>query len=478
MAIPRRVWKAQFGDWYREILDTAKIIDYRYPIKGCGVWMPYGFQLREHVLQVIRDRLDSTGHQEMLFPLLIPEDLIAKEATHIASFEEEAYWITHGGHDALGVKLALRPTSETAITPMVKLWIRSHADLPLLIYQIGSIFRYETKATRPLIRVREVTTFKEAHTFHSSHEEAQAQVAAANALYAQIFDALCVPFVVSERPAWDRFAGALATFAFDTLFPDGRCLQIGTSHDLGQNFARAFDLTVEDPAGRQDFVWQTSYGISERAVAAVIAVHGDDRGLVLPPAIAPIQVIVVPIHYKGVEAQIESECRRVKDALAREGLRVEIDARPKMTPGAKFYEWEAKGVPLRIEIGPRDVKQGQVTLARRDTGAKTPCARDALTVVATTLAEIEDTLRTRAQQAMASRIVTTGDLEEAKRVLNAEGGIVETPWCGETTCGQRIEAEVDARVLGRPIDAGGRGAGDCPACGAPGGHWMRVARTY
>jgi len=478
MAIPRRVWKEQFGDWYREMIDTAKIIDYRYPIKGCGVWMPYGFKLRERVLQVIRGFLDGTGHQEMLFPTLIPEDLIAKEATHIKSFEEEAYWITHGGKDALGVKLALRPTSETAITPMVKLWIRSHADLPLKIYQVGSIFRYETKATRPLIRVREVTTFKEAHTFHSSHAEARDQVATANAIYAKIFDAFCVPFVVSERPAWDRFAGALATFAFDTIFPDGRCLQIGTSHDLGQNFSQAFDLTIEDLEGKQDFVWQTSYGISERAIAAVIAVHGDDRGLVLPPNIAPIQVIIVPIYYKGFEAQIDSECYRVTPALSQEGIRVEIDARPKVTPGAKFYEWESKGVPLRVEIGPRDVEQGKVTLVRRDTGAKIPCARDALTLVGKTLVEIEGALRTRAWHVMESHIVATGDLEEAKRVLNTDGGIVEVPWCGQDACGQRIEGEVDARVLGLPIDAGEGVAGECPGCGKTGDRWIRVARTY
>jgi prolyl-tRNA synthetase len=478
MAIKRRVWKEKFGDWYREIIDTAKIIDYRYPIKGCGVWLPYGFKLREHVLSVIRGFLDGAGHNEMLFPTLIPEDLIAKESTHIKSFEDEAYWITHGGKNELGVKLALRPTSETAITPMVKLWVRSHADLPLKIYQIGSIFRYETKATRPLIRVREVSTFKEAHTFHVSHEEASAQVLAANDIYAKIFDELCVPYVVSERPSWDRFAGALSTFAFDTIFPDGRCLQIGTSHDLGQNFSKVFDLTFEDLGGKHDFVWQTSYGISERAIAAVIAVHGDDRGLVIPPKIAPIQVVVVPILYKGFEEQINSECQRVEKALSQEGVKVEIDDRPKVTPGAKFYEWESKGVPLRIEIGPRDVEQGKIILVRRDTGEKIPCKRGSLSLVGKTLTEIEDNLRNRAWKVMEDNTSMTGDLTEARRVLNKEGGIVEVPWCGQAACGQRIEGEVDARVLGLPVGVSEAVSGECPCCGKKGEYRIRVARTY
>jgi prolyl-tRNA synthetase len=478
MAIKRRVWKDKFSDWYREIIDTAKIIDYRYPIKACGVWLPYGFKLREHVLRVIRGFLDGADHNEMLFPILIPEDLIAKESTHIKSFEDEAYWITHGGKNELGVKLALRPTSETAITPMVKLWVRSHADLPLKIYQIGSIFRYETKATRPLIRVREVTTFKEAHTFHVSHEEAVAQVSAANDIYSKIFDELCVPYVVSERPSWDRFAGALSTFAFDTIFPDGRCLQIGTSHDLGQNFSKVFDLTFEDLGGTHDFVWQTSYGISERAIAAVIAVHGDDRGLVIPPKIAPIQVVVVPIFYKGFEEQINSECQRIEKAISQEGVRVEIDDRQKVTPGAKFYEWESKGVPLRIEIGPRDLEQGKITLARRDTGEKTPCKRDSLTLVVETLTDIEDNLRNRAWKVMEDNISTTEDLTEAKKLLNKEGGIVEIPWCGQAACGQRIEVEVDARVLGLPVEDSEAMSGECPCCGKKGDRRIRVARTY
>lgn len=478
MTQQREKWKERFGDWFREVLTSAKIIDYRYPIKGCGVWLPYGFQLRKQILNVIRHNLDITDHDEMLFPTLIPEDLIAKESSHIHSFENEAYWITHGGRNPLGIKLALRPTSETAITPMAKLWIRSHADLPLKLYQIGSIFRYETKATRPLIRVREVSTFKEAHTFHATHQDATAQINIANAIYQKIFDSLAVPYVISERPSWDRFAGALATYAFDTIFPDGRCLQIGTTHDLGQNFAKAFNVTYETPEGTQAFVWQTSYGISERAVAAIIALHGDDRGLLLPPIAAPIQVVIIPILFQGTEEKVINECQGVHTQLVKQGIRSLIDDRAKLTPGAKYYEWETKGVPIRIEIGPRDLKLGNVTVVRRDLGTRITCQRDSLNV-SDNLTKIDTNLQVRAQEWMQAQIHSVTSLDDAQQILNSKGGIVETPWCGEECCGREMEAVVDVRVLGQPFEVNKVDVtGTCTNCGNPASAILRLARTY
>jgi prolyl-tRNA synthetase len=474
----RQRWKEKFGDWFREILTTAKIIDYRYPIKGCGVWLPYGFQLRKYILEVIRHYLDTTNHDETLFPTLIPEDLIAKESSHIHSFENEAYWITHGGKNPLGIKLALRPTSETAITPMAKLWIRSHADLPLKLYQIGSIFRYETKATRPLIRVREVSTFKEAHTFHATHQDAKAQVNAANEIYQNIFDSLAIPYVITERPSWDRFAGALATYAFDTIFPDGRCLQIGTTHNLGQNFSKAFNVTFETPEGTQAHVWQTSYGISERAVAATIALHGDDRGLLLPPSVAPIQVVIIPILFKGTQEQIMMECQEIHAHLVKQGIRSHIDDRAKMTPGAKYYEWEAKGVPVRIEIGPRDIKQGKVTVVRRNLSKRVIYRRESLSIN-DTLSEIDACLRAQAQEWMQAQIHSVTSLDEARCILNSTGGIVESPWCGEEPCGRQMETVVDVRVLGQPLELKKEKiVGTCTSCGKPATAILRLARTY
>jgi len=471
-------WKNQFGDWFREVLDRADIIDYRYPIKACGVWLAYGFQLRKKILDIIRDFLNKTEHREMLFPTLIPEDLLEKEATHIKSFKEEAYWVTHGGTTELGVKFALRPTSETAITPMVKLWVRSHADLPLKIYQIGSIFRYETKATRPLIRIREVSTFKEAHTYHSSYDQARFQVKTANEIYQKIFHNLCVPYVISERPSWDKFAGALYTYAFDTIFPDGRCLQIGTTHNLGQNFSKAFDVSFETKGGTKEFVWQTSYGISERAIAAVIGIHGDDRGLIIPPILAPIQIVIIPIFYKGFEQRVIDECNKVKNALCIQGFRVKIDDRGKTTPGSKYYEWELKGVPLRVEIGPRDIEKKVITLVRRDTGDRKTCSRDSLIQIGTLLTVIEECLRDRSWKWMSEHIHWTEDIQEAKRWIDDIGGIVEIPWCGEDDCGIQIEKEIEARVLGVPYRVEKEVRGKCPVCGTETTKIIRIARAY
>jgi prolyl-tRNA synthetase len=474
----REVWTHSFSDWFRDVIDRAEIIDYRYPIKACGVWRAYGFQLRKNILKIIRDSLDKTGHNEMLFPMLIPEHLLEKEATHIKSFTEEAYWVTHGGKTRLGEKLALRPTSETAITPMVKLWVRSHADLPLKIYQIGSIFRYETKATRPLIRIREVTTFKEAHTYHSSYQKSQSQVTTANEIYQKIFHNLCIPYVISERPAWDKFAGALYTYAFDTIFPDGRCLQIGTTHNLGQNFSKAFDFTFETKDGTQEFVWQTSYGISERAIAAVIGVHGDDRGLVLPPIIAPIQIVIIPILYKGFEKLVNDECQRVKRKLCAIGFRVEFDDREQVTPGSKFYEWELKGVPLRVDVGPKDIDKGVVTLVRRDTGERETCKRDSLNRIENVLSSIEDWLRERAWKRMRERVNYTETVQEARKLIDDVGGIVKIPWCGENECGIQIEEEAEARVLGVPVDIEKEVFGRCSLCGNKTNKVIRIARAY
>jgi len=269
-------------------------MDVRYPVKGLYVWYPFGFAMRKHVYSLMRGLLDR-DHQEALFPLLIPETELARESAHIKGFEEEVYWVTHGGTTPLDVRLALRPTSECAIYPMYALWIRSHADLPLKLYQIVNTFRYETKHTRPLIRLREITSFQEAHTVHASWEDARCQVEAAIALYREFYDALGVPVILSRRPEWDKFPGADYTMAVDTVMPDGRTLQVGTVHHLGDHFSRTFQIRFEDASGEQKYAFQTCYGVSERCIAALVSLHGDDRGLALPPAVAPVQVVVVPI---------------------------------------------------------------------------------------------------------------------------------------------------------------------------------------
>ena len=479
MPIKRQKWSEDFGEWFRDILINAGIMDYRYPIKGSGVWMPFGFKIRRNVLQILRDLLDKTGHEETLFPLLIPETSLAQEAEHVKSFEGECFWVTHGGFEPLKVRYALRPTSETVIAPMLKLWIRSHADLPMKLYQVVNVFRHETKATRPIIRMREVATFKEAHTCHATKEEAEQQVKQALELYKQFFDSVGVSYVVSKRPEWDKFAGAVYTIAFDMLCPDGRVLQIGTVHNLGQNFAKAFDITYETRDGEKKHIWTTSYGISGRGIAAVLIAHGDDNGIVLPPRIAPIQVVVVPVPYKGKEEHVNQVCQNVATMLKSAGYRVELDLRNELTPGNKFYYWELRGVPIRVEIGPRDLANGVITVVRRDTLKKQTCnIDDSVTSIQTLVDEITHDLKAKSATWIKERIYRVSRLSEAKSLLKRKAGIVEVPWCSKDECGHSLEESVDARLLGFPEDTTEKIDGKCIVCGEPAVNVVRVALAY
>jgi prolyl-tRNA synthetase len=479
LPLKRQKWSQDFGEWFRDVLINAGIMDYRYPIKGSGVWMPYGFKIRRNILQILRDLLDNTGHDETLFPLLIPETSLAQEATHVKSFESECFWVTHGGYDRLKVRYALRPTSETVIAPMLKLWIRSHADLPKKLYQVVNVFRHETKATRPIIRMREVATFKEAHTCHATGEEAEKQIQEAVGLYKQFFDEVGVPYIVSRRPDWDKFAGALYTIAFDLLCPDGRVLQIGTVHNLGQNFAKAFDIRYENMNGVQEYIWTTSYGISGRGIAAVLIAHGDDNGIVLPPKIAPIQIVIVPVPYKGKEQQINKACEKVADKLKNADYRIELDLRSELTPGNKFYYWELRGVPIRIEIGPRDLSKNVVTIVRRDTLEKqTWNMKDIIVGVKTLAEEITNDLKNKGEAFMKERIYRVDNLSEAKSLLKRKTGIVEIPWCGKDKCGHKLEEEVEARLLGFPVNNTKKSDGKCLICKEKAVNFVRVAHAY
>ncbi len=479
MSVKRQKWSEHFGEWFRDVLINAEIMDYRYPIKGSGVWMPYGFKIRKNILQIIRDILDNTGHDETLFPLLIPETSLAQEASHVKSFEGECFWVTHGGFEPLKVKYALRPTSETVIAPMLKLWIRSHADLPMKLYQVVNVFRHETKATRPIIRMREVEPFKEAHTCHASSEEAEQQVQQAVGLYKRVFDSVGVPYIVSRRPDWDKFAGALYTIAFDLLCPDGRSLQIGTVHNLGQNFAKAFDLTYETIDGRQEHIWTTSYGISGRGIAAVLIAHGDDNGIVLPPKIAPIQVVVVPVPYKGKEQEVNQACENVASKLKNAGYRVKLDLRNELTPGNKFYYWELRGIPIRVEIGPRDLTNSVVTIVRRDTLKKRQWKMNDIVCGIKNLAEeVSRDLKLNAEVRMKKRIYRVDRLSEAKSLLKRKAGIVEVPWCGKDECGHNLEEQVEARLLGFPEDTTTKVESNCLICEEPAANIVRVALAY
>lgn len=459
----REEWEEEFTDWFNDSISQGDIMDIQYPVKGLYVWKPYGLKLRNNTMDIIKDSLEEKGHEEVLFPLLIPRTIFQKESEHIEGFENEAYWVTHGGKKELNTDLALRPTSETSIYPMLDRWIRSHTDLPLKIYQIVNIFRHETKMTKPLIRLREVTTFKEAHTVHGSEEEAEEQVEEAVELYKKFYDELAVPHLITKRPSWDTFAGAEYSIAFDALAPDGRTLQIGTAHNLGQNFADVFDLTFETYEGEQELVYQTSYGISDRAIASIIMTHGDDRGLCLPPNVSPIQIVIVPIPYSDEDVDVEKYADEVNEELTDDSIRTEIDNRD-ISPGDKFYRWERKGVPLRIEIGPDEVKENKITLARRDTGEREEIERDKLiSSVNESFEDIYESLKERAENFLEERFFEVTEIEEAREILSEREGIVKIPWCGEKECGLEIEEKSGGDVLGKEIDVNEK-MGKCPIC--------------
>ncbi|VVB86013.1 Proline--tRNA ligase [uncultured archaeon] len=466
--------KSNFSEWYNELLLMGEIMDVRYPVKGLYVWFPFGFEVRKLTYAIIRELLDK-DHKEALFPLLIPETEFMKEAEHIKGFENEVYWVTHGGKNELDVKLALRPTSETAIYPMYKVWVRSHADLPIKIYQIVNTFRYETKHTRPLIRLREITSFKEAHTVHATWDEAAEQVREAVRIYQEFYRRLAIPTIVSKRPDWDKFPGADYTMAVDTLMPDNRTLQIGTAHHLGSNFAKTFDIKYEDINGEQQFAHQTCYGISERSIAALISIHGDDKGLVFPPEAAPVQVVIIPILF-GKSEEITKACRDVANRLKEYGMRVALDESDER-PGAKYYKWEMKGVPLRVEIGPRDLKNNVATIVRRDSGIKENIPLDNIEQeIRHKFEDIRKNLLGKAQTLLKERIFDCGTLEEVKDKISK--GIARIAWCGERECGLEMENVVGAGILGVPEGELGRGTGKCPVCGKETENMAIMAKTY
>jgi len=456
MSTPRpKKYGESFSEWFSWIISEAEIYDYgRYPVKGMGVWLSYGFQIRRRVIELIRLLLDESGHEEILLPLLIPEILFAKESEHVRGFEGEVFWVTKAGLEELDMKLALRPTSETAISYMESLWIKSYKQLPKKYYQIVSIFRYETKMTKPMVRVREVTTFKEAHTVHEGFESSEEQIKEAVNIYGKFFDSLGIPYIVSRRPQWDKFAGAIYTIAFDTIFPDGKAVQIGTVHNLGQTFTKVFDVKIQKKDESIDYAWQTSYGISERAIASIIAFHSDEKGLILPPIIAPYQVVVIPIYQENTKDVVIRYSSDIAKILHENGIRVHLDLRDDMRPAEKFYEWELKGAPLRIEIGMRECSNNVVTVFRRDIVKKETIPLQQLVErIRIMLSEIMQNLIDRAWKEFTSSIKLSQNIDEAVNIVRELGGFVLMPWCGDERCiYNRLQGFEGIDVIGEVMD--------------------------
>ena len=464
-----------FSEWFHNILEEANITDSRYPIKGMAIWMPYGFKIRKYMLEKIKELLDK-DHEEVLFPLLVPETELAKEGEHVKGFENEVYWVTKGGRNELNEKLALRPTSETAIYPMYALWIRSHIDLPIKYYQIVNTFRYETKHTRPLIRVREITTFKEAHTAHATKKESDEQINDFIEIYKEFLDSLGIPYLISKRPSWDTFPGADYTMAFDTILPDGKTLQIGTIHNLGQTFAKTFDITFEDRNGEHKFVYQTCAGLSDRVVASIIGIHGDEKGLCLPSMVSPNQVTIIPIIFKDGKEEVLEKCGQIKNNLEAAGLRVNIDDRD-MRPGKKFYDWELKGTPLKLELGPRDLKNNITIAMRRDEQEKIELSLDddLTNNIKDLLDKYDKNLSENAWDFQKNHIKFADEIAEIGDLIE-KGNVVAFNWCGDDECGRKIEEETGYDILGIYKDA--ENGAECIASGKDAKYVALIAKTY
>ncbi len=465
---------SKFHEWYDEILEKADIIDKRYPVKGCLIWKPYGYKALKLAMNILKKLLDETGHEEAYFPTLIPEEVFALEKDFLEGFSGETFVIERTLSKKLDRKLLLRPTSETVMYYMFKLWLTSYRDLPVKIYQHVNVFRYETKHTRPILRVREIASFIEAHTAHATREDAERQIKEAIGIYSKFFDSLYIPYIILRTPKWDTFAGAEYNYDFFTVMPDGRAIELGSVINLGQKFAKAFDIKVQMADESFQYIWQTCYGVSERVIGVLLSIHGDNKGLIFPTNIAPIQIVIIPVIFKGKEKQVVNKCKEIYEQLKKEGFRVHIDLTERGV-GDKYYYWEMKGVPIRIDIGPKEVSQKAVTIARRDTGEKILVKEEELIGKLRELMEdINRNLYERAKKWLFSNIYTFTDISDKSKI--PEKGIIKVPWCGKEECGLELEQLLDKEALGyNPEEAT---EGKCPICGEKAVTWLYLSKKY
>ncbi|MEW6748807.1 MAG: proline--tRNA ligase [Candidatus Micrarchaeota archaeon] len=474
--------KSDFSEWYNTIIKEAQLCDLRYGIKGFVVFMPWAVMTMNRMYGMYEHAVESTGHVPALFPALIPESYLTKESDHVQGFVPEVFWVTEAGNNKMEERYAMRPTSETAMYSMYALWIHGTRDLPLKLYQRCQVWRYETKATKPFIRSREFHWI-EAHDCFATREEAMEQVKE-DMLTAEevIHNQFGVPFLFFKRPQWDKFAGAEDTFAADTLMPDGRALQLPSTHMLGQHFSKAFDIKYTDDKGQEQYVWQTCYGpCISRIYAAVIATHGDDKGLVFPVRLAPVQVVIVPIYKDETKAGVMEFCEKVKESIEC-CFFVKIDDSDR-TPGFKFNEWEMKGVPIRIEIGPRDLESKSVMVARRDTGEKVKVPAEHLDEKLGEIAQsIDKTLKERADKWFSDKLSFADKMDDLGKKMDKHG-FVRVPFCSD-----RKEAKECADIVKDKLQANIRGSlygsdakpekKKCIACGKEATIYLYASRQY
>jgi prolyl-tRNA synthetase len=464
-----------FSQWYLDVVRRAELADYT-KVKGCMAIRPYGYAIWELIQQGLDQRIKATGHVNAYFPLFIPESLLTREAEHVEGFAPQVAYVTHGGGEELEEKLVVRPTSEAIIGTMYAKWIQSWRDLPVLINQWANVVRWE-KVTRPFLRTTEFL-WQEGHTAHETEAEAEEETRKILELYKEMAETeLAMPVITGRKSESEKFAGALRTYSIEALMGDGRALQAGTSHNLGQNFARAFDITFQARDKSVQHVWGTSWGVTTRLIGAVIMVHGDDSGLVLPPRVAPYQVVIVPIGRDDWRETVLPKAKEIEGTLQKAGVRVVLDARDER-PGWKFSEWELRGVPLRIEVGPKDIEKSQVIAVRRDT-------RDKIAVPMAVLVERVGELLTNIQRNLFDRALAYRDehtqrvdsYEVFKQVMEGRPGFVIAPWCGAADCEAQIKADTQATIRNMPLD-GVPVEAQCIRCHAPARQEAWFAKSY
>ena len=441
-----------FSEWYTQVVIKAELADYA-PVKGLIVLRPDGYSIWESIKESLDKKLKETGHRNGFLPVLIPESLLAKEKEHFEGLNPEVFWVTHSGNSEIGDRLALRPTSETLAYTLFSKWIRSWRDLPLKINFWNSALRAEIKGTKPFLRTSEFL-WQEGHTVHTTKDEAEKEVADILQLYKKtIEDELAVPVITGKKSEKDKFVGAVYTNTLESLMPDGKALQMGTSHFLGENFSKPFDVKYLDENNTETFAWQTSWGVSWRLIGGMIMTHGDDKGLVLPPKVAPIQIVIIPIYYSKEDKEnvLQKACQ-IKDSLSNNDIRVHLDDREQLTPGFKFNDWEMKGIPIRIEIGPKDIAKNQIVLARRHNQTKISLDIDGLTEkTLSELKNIQMEMFDAAKKILDERVVRVSEYQQFKKELE-NGKMIDCSWCGNQTCEDKIKEETGADLRVIPFD--------------------------
>ena len=441
-----------FSEWYTQVVIKSELADYA-PVKGLIVLRPDGYSIWESIKESLDKKLKETGHRNGFLPILIPESLLGKEKKHFEGFNPEVFWVTHSGDSEIGDKLALRPTSETLAYSLFSKWIRSWRDLPLKINFWNSALRAEIKGTKPFLRTSEFL-WQEGHTVHATKDEAEKEVADILELYKKtIEEELAVPVITGKKSEKDKFVGAIYTDTLESLMPDGKALQMGTSHFLGENFSKPFDVKYLDDNNTETFAWQTSWGVSWRLIGGMIMTHGDDKGLVLPPKIAPIQVVIIPIYYSDDEkGNVIQKANQIKNDLSKINLRVHLDDRDQLTPGFKFNDWEMKGIPIRIEIGPKDIAKNQLVLAKRHNQTKTSIDINSFTEkISSELKNIQKEMFDAAKKILDERVVRVSEYQQFKKELE-DGKMIDCSWCGNQTCEDKIKEETSADLRVIPFD--------------------------